>query len=60
MSEKNLILPVKVKKAIRNAKIRELYKAGYTLEDICKTEKVSKTTAFFAVRGRSKKAVEKR
>lgn len=49
------IIPRKERIRLRNKKIKELYKIGYDLPEICKLAKVSKTTAFFAIRGRSKK-----
>lgn len=55
MEEKIQIIPRKERVRIRNEKIKGLYKLGYDINEICKLAKVSKTTAFFAIRGRSKK-----
>jgi len=38
----------------RDEEIRRLYKAGFSMNQICEKVGVSKTTAFFAVNGRSK------
>lgn len=54
-SKDQIILPIKEKKNIRDEKIRMLYKRGYSMDDICVMEQVSKTTVFFAIQGRSKK-----
>lgn len=35
--------------AIRNDKIRGLYRDGFSMDDICKKLSVSKTTVFFAI-----------
>lgn len=55
------IIPVKIRREVRDKKIRALFRAGYTMEAICKMEGHSKTTVFFAIKGRSKvkKSVEK-
>ena len=52
-------LPYKVRAKIRREaltkKIRALYKTGYSMDEVAKIVKCSKTTVFFAVnRGRKK------
>ena len=54
MDTKDLILP-KEQKEIRNKRIREFYKMDYTMEQICKIVGCSKTTVFYAIKGRAKK-----
>lgn len=49
------IVPLKERLQIRNKKIRELHKIGYSMEEICKMVNCSKTTVFFAIKGRPKK-----
>lgn len=63
----NIRIPSSERKLLRNARIRALWAIKdsngdrkYTQDEICKIENVSKTTVFFAIRGRSKKIVEKR
>lgn len=41
-------------------KIRALYRAGLSMDAICRVTNSSKTTVFFAIKGRSNKAVENR
>lgn len=53
------IIPVKVRRKLRDRKIRSLSKSGFSMDEICKVMSelgmgVSKTTVFFAVNGRSK------
>ena len=50
----NKIVPIKEQKEIRNEKIREFFKMGYTMAQICKLVNCSQTTVFFAIRGRKK------
>ena len=45
--------PVSERVKIRTKKIRSLYRAGYSMDEICKMESHSKTTVFFAIKGRS-------
>lgn len=57
------IVPLKDRIKFRNRKIRSLYKLGYSMEQICAEmnklgQGVSKTTVFFAIKGRSKKIVK--
>lgn len=52
---KVLPLPAKVRKELRDKDIRALYRKGYSMNEICAHKNVSKTTVFFAIRGRSKK-----
>ncbi len=40
---------------LRNKEIRALYKIGYTYEEIAKKLNVSRTTIFFAIKGRAPK-----
>ncbi len=51
------MIPLKSKEVreLRNKEIRALYKLGYTMEQICKKVDASKTTVFFALRGRAPK-----
>lgn len=46
------------RKELRDKKIRAHYRNGLSMNDICEIERVSKTTVFFAIHGRSKKSVE--
>ena len=48
-------IPRKEAKEILYKKIRDLSKLNYSYEEICKMLDISKTTVFFAIRGRSKK-----
>ena len=54
-SEQLNIVPLKERIKIRNKKIKDLYKIGYSGDEICEMTKLSKTTVFFAINGRSKK-----
>lgn len=50
---------------MRNKKIKEFYKLGYSMDEVCVEMKkigysVSKTTVFFALNGRSTKANKRR
>lgn len=51
-------LPVKVRVEMRNKTIRDLYRKKYSMDEICRYVNVSKTTVFFAIRGRGKKKVD--
>jgi hypothetical protein len=59
-----IILPPAVSRDIKYARIRVLWNGGkdphYSMEQICRMENCSKTTVFFAIRGRSKKRVAKK
>ena len=57
--KKESYIPIKVRKQIRNDKIKTLYRKGFSMDEICMTEGVSKTTVFFAINGRSKKKLTK-
>jgi len=48
-------VPLKEVRELQFKKIRELYRSKWSYEEICKFMNVSKTTVFFAVRGRPKK-----
>jgi len=54
------IIPVKIRKELRNKEIRALYRIGYTMEEICKKLDVSKTTVFFAVNKGRRSSKEKK
>lgn len=56
----NFIIPPKERKRLLYREIKALYKIGYTMEQISLKLNVSKTTVFFAVKGRSKKSVVSR
>lgn len=58
MKKENYI-PIKVRKQLRNDKIKTLYKKGFSMDEICMAEGVSKTTVFFAINGRSSKKTKK-
>jgi orotate phosphoribosyltransferase-like protein len=45
----------KDKKVIMEKRTRDLYKLGWSMDEISKMLNISKTTVFFAIRGRSKK-----
>lgn len=50
---------------MRNKKIKAFYKLGFSMEEVCREMQklgynVSKTTVFFALNGRSKKANDRR
>lgn len=51
-----LIIPSKSKeiRELRNKEIRALYRIGYTYEEISRKLNVSRTTIFFAIKGRNK------
>ena len=53
--DNNLEKPIKVRirerQDLRNKRIRGLYRAGYSMNEICKIEKHSKTTVYFAING---------
>lgn len=56
----NDIIPAKERVKLRTKKIRALYGIGYSMDQICEEMKklgqgVSKTTVFFAIKGRNKK-----
>lgn len=48
-------IPRKERIKIRNKRIKALYRAGFSMAEICADQNVSKTTVFFAIKGRSKK-----
>ena len=45
----------KYRKEQKNKEIKALYRKGYSMNEICAIQSVSKTTVFFAINGRSKK-----
>lgn len=47
-------IPMKDKKSILDKKIRDLSKLGYAYEEISRLLNVSKTTVFYAIKGRKK------
>lgn len=51
-----MIIPSKSReiRELRNKEIRALYRIGYTYEEIAKKLNVSRTTIFFAIKGRYK------
>lgn len=53
--KRDIRLPIKVRKQLRNQEIKALYRKGYSMDEICAIQSVSKTTVFFAIKGRSKK-----
>lgn len=58
-------IPIKDRVKMRNKKIKAFYKLGYSMDEVCVEMKkigyaVSKTTVFFALNGRSKKANDRR
>ncbi len=58
-------IPLKEKLNIRNKKIKAFYRMGFSMDQVCIEMKklgyiVSKTTVFFALNGRSKKADERK
>lgn len=54
-SKKEVVVPIKERKRMRDNKIRALYKLGYSMNQICVEVGCSKTTVFFAINGRPKK-----
>lgn len=65
MKTKEDSIPIKERLKMRNRKIKAFYKLGYSMDEVCVEMKklgysVSKTTVFFALNGRSKKANERR
>lgn len=54
-NERQERIPLKVRKKQRDRKIKALYSAGYSMNEICVKEGHSKTTVFFAINGRSSK-----
>jgi hypothetical protein len=58
-------IPIKERIKMRNRKIKMLYRYGFSMDEVCGEMKklgynVSKTTVFFAINGRSKKADDRR
>ena len=53
-------IPRKDAKEILYGKIRDLYKLKYSYEEISDMLDVSKTTVFFAIKGRAKKIIKKK
>lgn len=65
MKKRQDSIPIKERIKMRNKKIKAFYKIGYSMDEVCIEMKklgysVSKTTVFFALNGRSKKANERR
>lgn len=55
-TEKEEFIPLKVRKRLRDKRIRKLYFIDQlSMNEICKQEGHSKTTVFFAINGRSSK-----
>lgn len=52
---KEIRLPIKVRKELRDKEIKALYRKGFSMNEICAIQNVSKTTVFFAINGRAKK-----
>lgn len=48
-------IPYKDAKEILYKKIRDLHRLDYNYEEICRLLDVSKTTVFFAIKGRARK-----
>lgn len=58
--EKHAIIPIRERKRLRDKEIRALYKLGYSMDQICLKLNLSKTTVFFAIKGRGKRSVVKK
>ncbi len=53
------MIPAQELKERRDKKIKQLFKEGYSMKEICSIVGCSKTTVFFAIKGRAKKKVVK-
>lgn len=57
-------IPLKKRREIRNRQIKSFYRSGFSMDEVVAQMKrighgVSKTTVFFVINGRSKKADER-
>jgi len=54
------MIPIREQKRLRDKEVRALYRAGFSMNQICEKMGLSKTTVFFAVKGRIKKQTIKK
>ena len=63
MEKQKIIISKKDRRELKYRRIKDLHRLGYSMADICLIENVSKTTVFFALKGRAgnrKRLVAKR